>query len=265
MSKDVSVIVVGAGGRMGQELTRLVLSEADLHLAAAVDRQESLPDLEHLGCPVVQTVAESLAVAPAAVVVDFSSPTFSMEGARIATEAGAPMVIGTTGLDSRQKEELALLAEKTPLLWSANMSIGVNVLLRILPELARALGPAYDMEMVEIHHKRKKDAPSGTALMLGEALAGARGWDLADVRVSGRDGLIGERKSAEIGVQALRGGDVVGIHTTWFLGPGENIQVTHQAESRSNFAQGALRAARWLKNMPAGRLYSMQDVVGQSS
>ena len=140
------------------------------------------------------------------------------------------------------------------------MSIGVNVLLKVLPELTRALGEKYDIEMVELHHNRKKDSPSGTALRLGECLAEARGWDLDDVRCSARDGIIGERPKAQIGIQAIRGGDVVGVHTVYFMGPGERIEVTHQAHSRETFAQGALRAAAWLCGQQPGRLYGMQDI-----
>lgn len=140
------------------------------------------------------------------------------------------------------------------------MSIGVNVLCKILPELTRALGDAYDIEMVELHHNRKKDSPSGTALTLGECLAEARGWQLNDVRCSARDGIIGERPKAQIGIQAIRGGDVVGVHTVYFMGPGERIEVTHQAHSRDTFAQGALRAAAWLAGQKPGKLYGMRDM-----
>ena len=140
------------------------------------------------------------------------------------------------------------------------MSVGINVLRKILPELTRALGDKYDIEMVELHHNRKQDSPSGTALTLGECLAEARGWKLPDVRCSARDGIIGERPKAQIGIQAIRGGDVVGVHTIYFMGPGERIEVTHQAHSRETFAQGALRAAAWLKGRAAGRLYGMQDI-----
>lgn len=259
--KVVGIIVVGANGRMGQQLVRLAMSEPDLALMGAVDRKDSLPGLEAPGCFVGHSLSDAIAQAPGAVVVDFSTPGSSLASAEAAAQAGSPIVIGTTGFDEAQKEALAQYAQRTPLLWSANMSVGVNVLLRLLPQLAASLGSNYDIEMMEAHHRRKKDAPSGTALMLGEALAQARGWDLSHVRRSSRDGLTGERKEEEIGIQALRGGDIVGIHTIWFMGPGENIQVTHQAESRENFAQGALRAARWICDKAAGRIYSMQDVI----
>ena len=141
------------------------------------------------------------------------------------------------------------------------MSIGISVIRKILPQLAAALGPDYDMEIVEIHHKHKKDAPSGTALTLAEGLAASRNWDAKDVRLSSRDGLIGERPQEQIGVQAVRGGDVVGVHTVYFLGQGERIELTHHAHSRENFARGALRAALWLPSQKPGKLYSMPDLL----
>ena len=195
-----------------------------------------------------------------AVVVDFTAPEVSLATARSVAKFGAAHVIGTTGFTNEQKQELAKLAESCRMFWAPNMSIGVNVLLKVLPELTRALGEKYDIEMVELHHNRKKDSPSGTALRLGECLAEARGWDLNDVRCSARDGIIGERPKAQIGIQAIRGGDVVGVHTVYFMGPGERIEVTHQAHSRETFAQGALRAAAWLCGQQPGRLYGMQDI-----
>lgn len=255
------IIVVGANGRMGRTVCGLAQATNGFVLAGAVDIPGALPALSGLGCSVASDLAEILPAAAGAVIIDFTGPEATLKAAAEAARYNTPMVIGTTGFNQAQKDVLAGFANETPLLLSANMSIGVNVLLALLPELAKALGPDYDIEMSEIHHRRKKDAPSGTALMLAEALAKARGWDAARVRNSCRDGLTGARPDQEIGVQALRGGDVVGIHDTYFLGPGEIIEVRHQAESRENFAQGALRAAVWLKNMPAGRLYSMQDVI----
>ena len=253
------IIVVGAAGRMGTTIRRLAEEDGNFLLTGLVDRGESLASLRECGVPVASSLEGLPAESARAVAIDFTAPEASMATARIAAERGIPLVIGTTGFTEEQKAELRELARKAPLFWSANMSVGVNVLLRLLPELARALGPAYDREMVEIHHGRKKDAPSGTALALGETLAEARGWALPEVRCSARDGIIGERPQKEIGIQAIRGGDVVGVHTVYFLGPGERIEVTHQAHSRENFAGGALRAARWLAGRAPGRLYSMQD------
>ena len=181
--------------------------------------------------------------------------------AQTAADTGNPMVIGTTGLSEGQQEELAAAAARTPLFWAPNMSVGVNVLLELLPQLVRMLGDLYDVELSEIHHKFKKDAPSGTALKLAQVLAEAKGWDLKQVAQYCREGIIGERPKDEIGVQTLRGGDVVGDHTVYFFGPGERIEVTHRAHSRETFAQGALRAAKWIGRQKPGTIYSMADMV----
>lgn len=264
-TEKTRVVVVGAEGRMGRMIRRLAEEDENFVLAGLVDREESFAGLKNCGIPAARNLEELAADASGAVAIDFTAPEASMGTARTAAAHGIPLVIGTTGFSEAQKNELRDLARQTPLFWSANMSVGVNVLLRLLPELARALGPAYDMEMVEIHHGRKKDAPSGTALALGERLAEARGWSLPDVRCSARDGMIGARPHAEIGIQAVRGGDVVGVHTVYFLGPGERIEVTHQAHSRENFAGGALRAARWLATRAPGRLYSMEDTFDRQA
>lgn len=263
MSKNgkTALIVAGANGRMGKTIINLALEDPAFELAGALENTECLKNLQGLPCPVSDNLAELSAMAPGAVVVDFTAPGASVKAAKLAAKHGFPLVIGTTGLDESQKEELKSLAQKAPIFWSANMSIGVNALLRVLPELAALLGKNYDIEIVEIHHRRKKDAPSGTALMLGEALAKSRNWHLPAVRNSCRDGIIGQRKDNEIGVQALRGGDVVGVHTCYFLGPGETMEVTHRAESRENFARGALRAAQWLKCREPGKLYSIGDML----
>lgn len=261
MEKRINIIVCGAAGRMGSLICKLAQSEPDFELVGATDRNESLYMLKELGCTVSNELDSLLSRVDSAVIIDFTSPESALRALQAAASHSLSVVIGTTGFSDAQKEEIASYAKQIPCLLSANMSLGVNVLLRILPELASALGPAYDIEMSEIHHRRKRDSPSGTALMLGNALAKSRGWDFNCARISCRDGLIGERPEAQIGIQALRGGDVVGIHTTYFLGPGEIIEVKHQAESRENFAQGALAAARWLNGQKPGRVYSMQDVV----
>lgn len=264
MTDKPGIIVLGANGRMGRTICALVQSGSTFRLAGLVDVESALPELTGFQCPVSSDLGAVLPQAKDAVIIDFTAPAATLRAATTAAACNLPMVIGTTGFNQGQKDVLAGFANEIPMLWSANMSIGVNVLMAILPELARALGPDYDIEINEIHHRKKKDAPSGTALMLAGALARARGWDLSEVRNSCRDGLTGARDDREIGVQALRGGDVVGIHDTYFLGPGEIIEVRHQAESRENFAQGALRAAAWLRGMPAGRLYSMRDVINDT-
>ena len=257
---SLPIIVVGAGGRMGRTICGLVQQMEDLVLCGMVDRPGCCPVAPE-GCTAGSDVETVLAAAPeGAVTIDFSSPESSLKSARAAAARGTGLVIGTTGHDAAQKEELAALAAKAPIFLSPNMSVGVSVLQKILPLLAKDLGGDYDMEIVEIHHNRKKDSPSGTALRLGEAIAEARGWKLEDVRCSARDGIIGPRPKVQVGIQAVRGGDVVGVHTVYFFGPGECIEVTHRAESRENFARGAIRAARWLALQPAGRLYGMADM-----
>lgn len=257
-----SIIVMGAAGRMGSSVCRLAQADKDLLLAGRVEHQTRLSELLPVpGCLDSATLAEILPKIPGGVIVDFTAPSFSLETARTAAAHGAAHVIGTTGLTEAEREELHTLARKTPLFWSPNMSVGVNVLLKILPDLVRLLGEDYDMEMVEIHHNKKKDSPSGTALRLAEAMVEARGWNLKDTACCCREGIVGERPHKEMGLQAVRGGDVVGIHTAYFLGPGERIEVTHQAHSRDNFARGALRTAKWLAGQKPGKLYAMDDCL----
>lgn len=257
---SVSIIVMGAGGRMGSTIARLAQEDPELTLAAVLERPERLDALSGLGCITGSDPDEVFAQVPGGVVIDFTAPESTMSTVRAAARHGNPVVIGTTGFSEEQKAELAELASSTRLFWSPNMSVGVNVLLKVLPELVRLLGEKYDLEMVELHHNRKKDSPSGTALRLAECLAEARDWELPEVACYHREGIIGERPHKEIGVQTIRGGDVVGVHTVYCLGPGERIEVTHQAHSRETFAQGALRAAVWLAGEQPGKLYTMSDM-----
>jgi 4-hydroxy-tetrahydrodipicolinate reductase len=255
------VIVMGVAGRMGSTVARLVGEAGDLTLAAVAERPGV--DIAPLGygCLTAHSVEELLPQCPQAVVVDFTSPEASLAAAGCAARHGNPMVIGTTGFNPEQRARLEEYARSSPLFWSPNMSVGVNALLKVLPELTRLLGDAYDVDIVELHHNRKKDAPSGTALRLAECVAEARGWALAETGCCHREGITGERPKREIGIQAVRGGDIVGVHTVYFMGPGERIELTHQAHSRENFAQGALRAARWMADAKPGKLYSMLDVL----
>lgn len=257
---QTSIVVTGACGRMGKTIADLVREDTQCALVGLLERGEMLGKAVAQDCPVSGSAAELLPTVKGAVIIDFTAPTASLALARVAAQHGNPLVIGTTGLNEEQKAELAELARRVPIFWSPNMSIGINVLLKVLPELTRLLGEQYDVEMVELHHNRKKDSPSGTALRLAECLAEAKEWKLPDVACYHREGIIGERPHEEIGVQTIRGGDVVGVHTVYFMGPGERIEVTHQAHSRENFARGALRAAKWLSQQPAGKLYSMQDI-----
>jgi len=257
----IPVIVMGAAGRMGATLIRMIQGVPDLELAGVVERETHIHAVERLDCPCGTDVSAILGqMKEKAVVVDFTAPSASLATAAAAGRAGMPVVIGTTGFSLEERKTLEEIARSIPLFWSPNMSVGINVLLKILPELTKLLGEDYDIEMMEIHHNKKKDAPSGTALRLAESLAEARGRSIEETACYHREGIIGERPEKEIGIQTLRGGDVVGVHTVYFMGPGERIELTHQAHSRENFASGALRAVRWLYGQSAGKLYTMQDI-----
>ncbi|WP_320175697.1 4-hydroxy-tetrahydrodipicolinate reductase [Maridesulfovibrio sp.] len=255
------VVIIGAKGRMGDTLVRCVQQSDDLKLAAVMERSGCEEGLDSLGCVCGTDAQEVLTKVPGAVVVDFTAPAATLKLLEIASVTGNPVVIGTTGMTNEEIEQVEEFAKKIPVFLAPNMSVGVNVLLKILPELVRMLGPAYDMEMTEIHHNKKVDSPSGTALKLAQCMAEARGLVYDEVKKHSRDGIIGARTKDELGVMAVRGGDVVGDHTAYFLGPGERIEVTHRAHSRETFAQGALRAARWLSEQKPGKLYDMADVL----
>jgi len=253
------IIVMGGCGRMGSTLVRLAQLDPELNLKAVIERADRLTELENLDCLVASDLDEVLPKLPRAVVVEFTSPEASVDHVAICKRHLNPVVIGTTGLKPSQISILEDAAKAVPVLFAPNMSVGVNVLLKVLPMLVQMLGPDYDMELMEIHHNRKKDAPSGTALKLAQCMAEARGWVYDEVKKHSRDGIIGERPVNELGVAALRGGDVVGDHTVYFFGPGERIEVTHRAHSRENFAKGALRAAKWLAKREPGKLYGIGD------
>lgn len=258
---NTNLIILGAGGRMGSTLIRLAANSNDLTIVAAVEPKtrfvSNLP--EH--CVVTASLKDCIEKFPRAVIIDFTSTSSTMENAELAAQYKNPLVIGTTGLNAEEKKQLAEYAKQTPIMMSPNMSVGINVLLDILPKLTAMLGADYDTELMEIHHNLKKDAPSGTALRLAEAVAEGKKTKLEDVACYHREGIIGERPENEIGIQTLRGGDVVGVHTVYYMGAGERIEITHHAHSRENFAGGALRAARWLAKQEAGKLYSMHDVL----
>jgi len=257
----ISVVVMGIKGRMGCTVAGMAQKDPDITLAGVVERPGNEKGLEGYGCVAGSDLSEVLPKTKGAVVIDFTAPEATVETAHAAARHGCPMVAGTTGLTQKQLGELESAARKTPLLWAPNMSVGINVLLKVLPDLVKNLGEKYDLEMVELHHNQKKDAPSGTAVKLAQCLANARGWDMGDVGKYCREGIIGARPKREIGVQAIRGGDVTGVHTVYFMGPGERIEVTHHAHSREMFAQGALLAAKWIVGRKPGRLYSMTDVL----
>jgi 4-hydroxy-tetrahydrodipicolinate reductase len=264
----VEVVVAGAAGRMGARIVACLGEARDLRLVAALEA----PGHPALGrdagevAGVTRTGVTLTSDAAAAlgrdrILVEFSTPEASLEHLRLAVGAGARAVIGTTGFSSSQHEEIAALAKRTAVVLAPNFSVGVAVALKALAIMARALGDEYDVEISEIHHRFKKDAPSGTALRMAEVVAGALGRDLGAVAVYGRQGTPGERSPKEIGILSMRSGDVVGEHTVSFGTLGERLEVTHRAHSRDTFARGALRAVRFLASRPSG-LYSMQDVLG---
>jgi dihydrodipicolinate reductase len=254
------IVVMGAAGRMGRLIASLAAGEG-LRLVGVLERPEFESHLVGYQCETGSDARAMFSMFPKASVIDFTSPESSLATAAVAQETGNPVVIGTTGFTAAQKDALQRMALESPLFWAPNMSVGVNVLLEILPQLTRLLGEGYDLEMMEIHHNKKKDAPSGTALRLAESMTEGRGWNLDEVACCKREGIVGERPHNEIGIQAIRGGDVAGVHTAYFIGQGERIEVTHHAHSRENFAHGALRAARWMQGRKPGKLYSMQDVL----
>ncbi|OGL09158.1 MAG: 4-hydroxy-tetrahydrodipicolinate reductase [Candidatus Rokubacteria bacterium RIFCSPLOWO2_12_FULL_71_22] len=262
------IVVAGAAGRMGHRIVACVQDSPDLRLAAALEAPghgaigRDVGELAGVGrLGVAVTADAAAAIVPDRVLVEFSVPDASLEHLRLVARTGARAVIGTTGFSGAQREEIEQLARRSAILVSPNMSVAVNVAFTLLATMAKALGDDYDVEITEIHHRFKKDAPSGTALRMGEVVAAALGRDLGQVAVYGRQGLPGERARPEIGILSLRSGDVVGEHTVSFGTLGERLELTHRAHSRDTFARGAVRAARWLAAQPPG-LYSMQDVLG---
>ncbi len=271
MAAPVRIVVAGAGGRMGQALVEAILADAGLSLAGALDIAGS-PEFgrdpgERFGRATGVRVTDDFAAAlsGADVLIDFTRPAGTM--AHLAACAGhnVAAVVGTTGLSEAERGMLVQHAKAVPIMFAANMSVGINVLLSLVETAARALGTDFDVEIMEMHHKHKVDAPSGTALRLGEAAAAGLGSQLRDVAVYAREGVTGERKPGTIGFATMRGGDVVGEHTVLFAGTGERIEIGHRATSRQNFAAGALRAAYFVAARRArgeAGLFDMRDVLG---
>lgn len=263
------VIVAGAAGRMGQRISYMVNENPDLQLAGAFEHPDNpatgrdVGELAGFGTTGVNISAGLEAVIDQGdVIIDFTFHKATMEFARLAADHNRAMVIGTTGLTQENVAAIqGLAAENFPCVQAPNMAVGVNVLFKLVEKTASILGDAYDVEIVESHHRMKKDAPSGTALKLGEMAAGALNRNLADVGVFERNGIIGERTDKEIGIQTVRAGDIVGEHTVYFAGAGERIEITHRAHNRDNFARGAALAAAWVADKPNG-LYTMFDVLG---
>jgi 4-hydroxy-tetrahydrodipicolinate reductase len=266
--KSISCVVVGAAGRMGQRICRLILDSEDFVLAGATESSQSsclgksLKDAMGFPNSSVLIVEKPEEISEAFdVVIDFTFPDVSIETALFASREKKHAVIGTTGFSDEQMKEIKRLSEKFPCVCAPNMSMGVNTLFKLVKDVAMVLKDGFDVEIMEIHHRHKKDAPSGTALKIAQILAESYGWDLSKTGVFQRKGLIGERKAEEIGIQSLRAGDVVGEHMVLFGGSGERLEIIHRAQSRDCFAQGAIRAARWIVGKPNG-LYDMQDVLG---
>jgi 4-hydroxy-tetrahydrodipicolinate reductase len=264
----LNVALFGASGRMGRTIVPLVVASTDLRLSGALAAAEDA----HLGhdagvvaggAPLAVSITSDpdRALEGAGVAIDFTLPAASLAHARACLALGVPLVIGTTGHDDRARAEIAQIAESVAVVMAPNMSLGVNLLLRLVELGARALDAEYDVEIFEAHHRHKVDAPSGTALGLGQAVARGRGTSLDQVAEYARHGATGPRRKGAIGFSVVRGGDIVGDHRVFFAGPGEQIELAHHAQDRSGFARGALVAARWVAGRPAG-LYSMMDVLG---
>ena len=263
----IRVAVVGAGGRMGRNLMQAVNQADGLQLCAAAERSDSslvgsdageLAGIGRLGVSVkggLEQVVDDFDV-----VIDFTAPAATIGHLQLCRKHGKRMVIGTTGLNDDQKAVIGYTGDDIGIVFAPNMSVGVNLCFRLLEIAARVMEGA-DIEIIEAHHRHKVDAPSGTALRMGEVVADALGRDLAEVGVYGREGHTGERRAETIGFETIRAGDVVGEHTVWFATEGERVEVTHKASSRMTFANGAARAARWIMEQPCG-VYDMQDVLG---
>jgi len=262
-----AIAIAGASGRMGRMLIEAVHQADDARLAGALDIASSpvlgTDAMAWLGVQSgVQITAElRTGLQPAGYLIDFTRPEGTMAHLRACRELGVKMVIGTTGFTDEQKAEIKEAARDIAIMLSPNMAVGVNVVFKLLAQAAKALKEGYDIEIIETHHRHKVDAPSGTALRMGEVVAEGVGRNLKDCAVYGREGVTGERDPSTIGFATIRGGDVVGDHTVLFAGIGERIEITHKSSSRATYAQGSLRAVRFLSNQPHG-LFSMDDVLG---
>jgi len=265
---DMKLVVVGAGGRMGRTLVRIVSETPGVTVHAAIEREGSpvigedagiLAGIGEIGVPL--TTDALAAVVGADGILDFTTPAATVEFAELAAQARIAHIIGTTGCSAEDEAKIDAAARHATIVKSGNMSVGVNLLAMLVEQAARALGPEFDVEILEMHHRHKVDAPSGTALLLGEAAARGRDIKLDDYAVRSRDGYTGPRPQGAIGFATLRGGSVVGDHTVYFAGAGERLELKHVAEDRVQFAKGAVRAALWAHGRKPGR-YDMADVLG---
>ncbi|MCF7992308.1 MAG: 4-hydroxy-tetrahydrodipicolinate reductase [Thiohalocapsa sp.] len=266
--EEIRVAVAGAGGRMGRALINAVHQTDGLVVGAATELAESgligvdvgeVVGIGRVGAPIRPDLDEVLADFD--VLIDFTSPTATMHHLELCRDAGRRMVIGTTGLGPGQREAVSEAAIDIALVYAPNMSVGVNLCFKLLETAARVMGEDADIEIVEAHHRHKVDAPSGTALRMGEVIAETLGRDLDQVAVYGRQGHTGPRERASIGFETIRAGDTVGEHTVWFAADGERVEIAHKATNRMTFARGAVRAARWISDRERGQ-FDMQDVLG---
>ncbi len=264
----IKVAVTGAAGRMGGRIITLITEAEGLEVAGAIemagharlgDDAGYVAGCGDLGVAITDSLEQGLASAD--VLIDFTWPEVTIGNAEVCARLGKAMVVGTTGLNPEQREVIKRVAESSPVVFAPNMSVGVNVCFKLLKDMAKTLGEGFDVEIVELHHNKKKDSPSGTAVRMGEIVADALDRNYDEVANYHREGMCGERSQEEIGMQTVRGGDIVGEHTVYFIGMGERIELTHRAMSRDMFARGAVRAAGWLAEKPVG-LYDMQDVLG---
>lgn len=259
--------VVGAGGRMGRMLIEAALKDEQLAVGAAFDMPGSpvigktAGDLVGMACDVLVTDDVAAGLKNIDCLIDFTRPQGTLEHLELCRQAGVGIIIGTTGFEAEGKEAIAAAAREIPVVFAPNMAVGVNLVFKLLETAASILNQGYDIEIVEAHHRLKIDAPSGTALRMGEVVAGALGRDLAECAVYGREGVTGERDPSTIGFATVRGGDIVGDHTVMFCGLGERVEVTHKASSRMPYALGSMRAARFIAGRKSG-LFDMQDVLG---
>jgi 4-hydroxy-tetrahydrodipicolinate reductase len=267
-NSDMRLVIAGAGGRMGRTLIHAIAVTKGVTLAGAIEASDSAVigrdagELAGLGANGVEVVSDAAPLLKKADgLIEFTIPAATLALAELTAAAGIVHVIGTTGLSAEEEALLAKAASRAPIVKSGNMSVGVNLLVALTKRVAQTLGEDYDVEILEMHHNKKIDAPSGTALMLGRAAAEGRAINLAQRSVRGRDGMTGARRAGDIGFAALRGGTVVGDHSVIFAGPAERIELTHRAEDRMIFARGALHAALWARGKKPG-LYSMADVLG---
>ena len=267
-NKMIKVGVIGAGGRMGRMLIEAIQENAQTMLNAAIEREGSslvgadageVAAIERLDVQIVDDLVS--VIKDIEVLIDFSLPDATEQNMQICAEHNVAMVIGTTGFNEQQEKVLQEASKKIAIVYAGNYSTGVNLSLKLLEMAAKAFGTDADVEIIEAHHKHKIDAPSGTAFMMAEAVAEARGQNLKDVAIYGREGQTGEREKGSIGIHAIRGGEIIGDHTVMFIADGEVVEITHRARARMTFAAGAVRAATWVIQQEVGQ-YNMQDVLG---